>query len=132
MHPLPTRKTLVVLKNGFVHSCLIRTLRRSMLAFPAHQEDTCTYNCFCAFLFDKYPEEEHACIPCPPGRYIDRNTTACTQCPPDTTVSDPLAYGEESCEPCGPGLSSTNGIECTTNCIFNIDGMQYDFHSLAR
>ncbi|KAF4529029.1 hypothetical protein B566_EDAN017484 [Ephemera danica] len=40
--------------------------------------------------------EDRGCIPCPPGHFIDPNTTECTPCPPDTSVSNPLAYGEES------------------------------------
>ncbi|XP_033608891.1 UPF0577 protein KIAA1324-like homolog [Cryptotermes secundus] len=76
--------------------------------------------------------EEHGCIPCPPGQYIDPNTTACTPCPPDTTVSDSLAYGEDSCQPCGPGLTSLDGVVCTTKCVFNFDGVQFDLRSLAN
>ncbi|XP_068081917.1 endosome/lysosome-associated apoptosis and autophagy regulator family member 2 isoform X2 [Anabrus simplex] len=76
--------------------------------------------------------EDRGCIPCPPGQYIDPNTTACTPCPEDTTVSDPLAYGEEACEPCGPGLTSFDGVTCTTKCIFNISGVQYDLRSLSE
>ncbi|CAG2067079.1 unnamed protein product, partial [Timema podura] len=76
--------------------------------------------------------EDRGCIPCPPGQYIDPNTTACTPCPPDTTVSDPLAYGEDSCKACGPGLSSFDGVSCTTKCIFTLDGTQYDLRSLTN
>nr|CAD7428449.1 unnamed protein product [Timema monikensis] len=76
--------------------------------------------------------EDRGCIPCPSGQYIDPNTTACTPCPPDTTVSDPLAYGEDSCKACGPGLSSFDGVSCTTKCIFTLDGTQYDLRSLTN
>ncbi|XP_049781740.1 endosome/lysosome-associated apoptosis and autophagy regulator family member 2-like [Schistocerca cancellata] len=76
--------------------------------------------------------EDHGCIPCPPGHYIDPNTTACTHCRIGSTVTDPLAYGEESCQPCGPGLTSLDGVSCTTNCVFNIDGLQYDLRSLSN
>ncbi|XP_071449238.1 endosome/lysosome-associated apoptosis and autophagy regulator family member 2-like [Hetaerina americana] len=74
---------------------------------------------------------ERGCIPCPLGEYIDPNTTECVPCPPDTTVSDPLAYGIESCQPCGPGLRSIDGVTCTTKCIFNVNNMVYDLRSLA-
>lgn len=76
--------------------------------------------------------EEHGCIPCPPGQFIDPNTTACTPCPVDSTVSDPLAYGEDSCQPCGPGLTSLDGVSCTTKCIFTFDGVQFDLRLLDK
>ncbi|KAG8225691.1 hypothetical protein J437_LFUL001723 [Ladona fulva] len=75
---------------------------------------------------------ERGCIPCPLGQYIDPNSTECVQCPPDTTVSDPMAYGIESCQPCGPGLKSVDGATCSTTCIFNVDDMVYDLRKLAR
>ncbi|XP_059468673.1 endosome/lysosome-associated apoptosis and autophagy regulator family member 2-like isoform X2 [Neocloeon triangulifer] len=74
--------------------------------------------------------EELGCIPCPPGQYVDPNSTQCTPCPPGTTVSDPLAYGIESCQPCGPGLSSVDGVTCTSDCVFQGDP-SFDLSALA-
>lgn len=84
---------------------------------------------YCLYLQDT---EDRGCIPCPSGQYIDANTTACTPCVPDTTVTDPLAYGIDSCQPCGPGLTSFDGVTCTTKCVFSLDGVQYDFRALAE
>ncbi|CAB3379879.1 Hypothetical predicted protein [Cloeon dipterum] len=75
--------------------------------------------------------DEVGCIPCPPGHFVDSNTTQCTQCPPGTTVSNPLAYGIESCQPCGPGLSSTDGVTCTSDCVFAGEP-SFDLSALAH
>ena len=72
------------------------------------------------------------CIPCPAGHYIEENTTECTSCPPSTVVTDPLPYGPSSCIPCGPGLTSPDGLTCTAKCQIDVDGSHYDFTNISR
>lgn len=75
--------------------------------------------------------EDLGCIPCPAGHFVEPNTTQCSPCPRGTTVSDPLAYGRESCQPCGPGLTSNDGVSCVTNCIIPGDPA-FDLSEIAQ
>ena len=74
-----------------------------------------------------------SCVPCPPGSYIDVNTTKCMKCPANTIVHSGNAWGIESCIPCGEGLHTTDNVHCVTNCKYKSpDGKDYDFTSLAE
>lgn len=44
-----------------------------------------------------------ACVPCPAGYYIDEETNQCQECPPSTFLSGHHIYGQDACQPCGPG-----------------------------
>lgn len=44
-----------------------------------------------------------ACVPCPAGYYIDEETNQCQECPPNTFLSGHHIYGQDACQPCGPG-----------------------------
>lgn len=44
-----------------------------------------------------------ACVPCPAGYYIDKETNQCQECPPNTFLSGHHIYGRDACQPCGPG-----------------------------
>lgn len=48
-----------------------------------------------------------SCVPCPPGHYIDKDTSQCKECPANTFLSIHQVYGGEACIPCGPGSRST-------------------------
>ncbi|MPC25143.1 UPF0577 protein KIAA1324-like [Portunus trituberculatus] len=60
------------------------------------------------------------CIPCPVGHYIEKNSTECTPCPPNTVVTDALPYGPESCLPCGPGLVAPDHLSCGAQCHLRV------------
>ncbi|TRZ16077.1 hypothetical protein HGM15179_011034 [Zosterops borbonicus] len=48
-----------------------------------------------------------SCVPCPPGHYIEKETSLCKECPANTFLSIHQVYGTEACIPCGPGSRST-------------------------
>lgn len=48
-----------------------------------------------------------SCVPCPPGHYIEKETSQCKECPANTFLSIHQVYGREACIPCGPGSKST-------------------------
>ena len=74
-----------------------------------------------------------SCVPCPPGSYIDVNTTRCMKCPANTIVHSGNAWGIESCMPCGEGLHTTDNVHCETDCKYKSpDGKDYDFTSLSE
>lgn len=79
--------------------------------------------------------DPEGCLPCPPGQYMEPNSTGCRYCPPDTTAVEPLVaarLGQGACQPCGPGLHALNGGNCETKCIFDIGDYTYDLRSLDK
>ena len=74
------------------------------------------------------------CIPCPPGHFTDNraNGSQCQKCPPNSVVTDPVAVGSSSCITCGPGLISTNGKVCSTDCQPTVNGTRYDLRKIGR
>lgn len=48
-----------------------------------------------------------SCVPCPPGHFIEQETSQCKECPANTFLSIHQVYGREACIPCGPGSRST-------------------------
>ncbi|XP_041084106.1 endosome/lysosome-associated apoptosis and autophagy regulator 1-like isoform X2 [Polyodon spathula] len=78
-----------------------------------------------------------SCVPCPSGHYIEKDSSACRQCPPDTFLSREHPYGEEACVPCGPKThSNAMRSTCFSDCKFDFrDGertLQYDFSHLPN
>ena len=71
------------------------------------------------------------CIPCPAGHYIEMNSTDCKPCPPNTVVTDPLPYGNKSCLPCGPGLTSPDRFTCLAECKLKVEGLEYDVTNIS-
>ncbi|RXM27481.1 UPF0577 protein KIAA1324 [Acipenser ruthenus] len=76
-----------------------------------------------------------SCVPCPSGHYIEKDSSACRQCPPNTFLSREQPYGEEACVPCGPKTrSNTMHTTCFSDCKFAFpDGertLQYDLSHL--
>ncbi|KAK1152277.1 UPF0577 protein KIAA1324-like isoform X1 [Acipenser oxyrinchus oxyrinchus] len=76
-----------------------------------------------------------SCVPCPSGHYIEKDSSACRQCPPNTFLSREQPYGEEACVPCGPKTrSNAMHSACFSDCKFAFpDGertLQYDLSHL--
>ncbi|XP_034032516.1 UPF0577 protein KIAA1324-like [Thalassophryne amazonica] len=60
-----------------------------------------------------------ACVPCPPGHYIDTQTNQCTECPEDTYLLSHAPQGSDACRPCGPGSKSDKDHSlCFSDCHF--------------
>ncbi|XP_042191241.1 UPF0577 protein KIAA1324-like homolog [Callorhinchus milii] len=60
-----------------------------------------------------------SCVPCPTGHYIQKDTSQCHECPPNTYLSPHQAYGKEACLPCGPGSRSNKDHSiCFNDCSF--------------
>lgn len=60
-----------------------------------------------------------ACVPCPPGHYIDTSTSQCTECPPNTYLMPHAAPGPDACKPCGPASKSDKEHSlCYSDCHF--------------
>lgn len=75
----------------------------------------------------------YRCIPCPAGHYVDPNTTSCHPCPNNEVIRSRLAWGEDSCVKCGPGLLAKEGTMCVSDCIYTDDAnRKYDFTALKR
>ncbi|MCJ8733179.1 hypothetical protein PDJAM_G00220150 [Pangasius djambal] len=77
-----------------------------------------------------------ACVPCPAGYYIDEETNQCQECPPNTFLSGHHIYGQEACQPCGPGGHSNKEHSlCYSDCSFTHTELnrtlQYDFSPLG-
>ncbi|XP_021109666.1 UPF0577 protein KIAA1324-like homolog isoform X2 [Heterocephalus glaber] len=77
-----------------------------------------------------------SCVPCPPGHYIQKETSQCQECPPDTHLSTHQVYGLEACIPCGPGSRSTQDHSvCYSDCFFYHEkenqSLHYDFSNLS-
>ncbi|XP_007892471.2 endosome/lysosome-associated apoptosis and autophagy regulator 1 isoform X1 [Callorhinchus milii] len=78
-----------------------------------------------------------ACVACPLGHYIDKASSKCRECPPNTYLKAHHYYGKESCVPCGPGTrSSLNHTLCYNDCKFaqhqGSKTLQYDFSLLSN
>lgn len=75
--------------------------------------------------------KDNQCIPCPAGHYVDPNTTNCHPCPNNEVIRSRLAWGEDSCVKCGPGLLAKEGTMCVSDCIYTDDAnRKYDFTAL--
>lgn len=76
------------------------------------------------------------CVPCPPGHYIDSDTSQCTECPPDTYLVAHATPGADACKPCGPASKSDKDHSlCYSDCRFthtkgNVT-LMYDFSPLG-
>uniref|UniRef100_A0A672IIG7 Si:ch211-233h19.2 n=1 Tax=Salarias fasciatus TaxID=181472 RepID=A0A672IIG7_SALFA len=59
------------------------------------------------------------CVPCPPGHYIDTQTSQCTECPPNTYLTPHALPGPAACKPCGPASKSDKDHRlCYSDCHF--------------
>ncbi|CAP32475.1 Protein CBG13728 [Caenorhabditis briggsae] len=73
------------------------------------------------------------CVPCPAGNYMHQVTKLCVSCPVNTIVNASSSrVGVESCIPCGQGLTSNDGVSCTSQGKIQLKGMSnesftYDF-----
>ncbi|XP_026031876.1 LOW QUALITY PROTEIN: UPF0577 protein KIAA1324-like [Astatotilapia calliptera] len=77
-----------------------------------------------------------ACVPCPPGHYIDASTSQCTECPPNTYLMPHAAPGPDACKSCGPSSKSDKEHSlCYSDCHFTYtEGnatLTFDFSSLG-
>ncbi|KAG1703654.1 Small G protein signaling modulator 3 [Nymphon striatum] len=76
--------------------------------------------------------KDDGCIPCPPGHYISSDMS-CVHCPPNTIIeSHGMPMGNDSCKPCGLGLTSTDGQNCYSDCNINFGNQQFDFNFLPK
>ncbi len=48
-------------------------------------------------------QDGSSCVPCPAGHFINKDTNQCQECPLNTFLSGHHIYGQEACQPCGPG-----------------------------
>ncbi|XP_060759343.1 UPF0577 protein KIAA1324-like homolog isoform X2 [Neoarius graeffei] len=65
-------------------------------------------------------ESGSSCVPCPAGHFIDKDTNQCQECPPNTFLSGHHIYGQEACQPCGPGSKSNKEHSlCFNDCSFS-------------
>lgn len=53
-----------------------------------------------------------ACVPCPPGHYIDTRTSQCTECPHNTYLLSRATPGPDACKSCGPASKSNKVCWC--------------------
>uniref|UniRef100_A0A8C1LAW1 Si:dkey-153k10.9 n=1 Tax=Cyprinus carpio TaxID=7962 RepID=A0A8C1LAW1_CYPCA len=61
-----------------------------------------------------------SCVPCPAGHFINKDTNQCQECPPNTFLSGHHIYGQEACQPCGPGSQSNKEHSvCFNDCSFS-------------
>lgn len=67
----------------------------------------------CALVSQNSQRAGSACVPCPAGFYIDRDTNRCQECPPNTHLAGRHTYGQDACVPCGPGSISNKVIQVT-------------------
>ncbi|XP_032379813.1 UPF0577 protein KIAA1324-like [Etheostoma spectabile] len=77
-----------------------------------------------------------ACVPCPPGHYIDTRTSQCTECPTNTYLVPHTTPGPDACKPCGPASKSDKDHSfCYSDCHFTYaEGnvtLTYDFGLLG-
>uniref|UniRef100_A0A1A7XH72 KIAA1324-like n=1 Tax=Iconisemion striatum TaxID=60296 RepID=A0A1A7XH72_9TELE len=60
-----------------------------------------------------------ACVPCPPGHYIDPHSSQCVECPPNTYLAPHATAGPDACKPCGPSSKSDKDHrQCYSDCHF--------------
>ncbi|XP_072290983.1 endosome/lysosome-associated apoptosis and autophagy regulator family member 2 [Eucyclogobius newberryi] len=65
------------------------------------------------------PSSSSACVPCPPGHYIQPDTNQCTECPPNTYLVPHAPPGPDACQPCGPASKSDKDHSlCSIDCRF--------------
>ncbi|KAB5541997.1 hypothetical protein PHYPO_G00086360 [Pangasianodon hypophthalmus] len=81
-------------------------------------------------------ESGSSCVPCPAGHFIDKDTNQCQECPPNTFLSGHHIYGQEACQPCGPGSKSNKEHSlCFSDCSFShVDQnrtLTYDLSALS-
>uniref|UniRef100_A0A493TIB9 Endosome-lysosome associated apoptosis and autophagy regulator family member 2 n=1 Tax=Anas platyrhynchos platyrhynchos TaxID=8840 RepID=A0A493TIB9_ANAPP len=78
-----------------------------------------------------------SCVPCPPGHYIEKETSLCKECPANTFLSIHQVYGREACIPCGPGSKSNKDhsacfSDCTVSYFRDNQSLNYDFSNLSQ
>ncbi|XP_014663683.1 PREDICTED: UPF0577 protein KIAA1324-like homolog isoform X2 [Priapulus caudatus] len=126
--------------NGFRSARALSKLTevgRVSFVFELH----CTADCYLYFIQDKSTvieswsgnqgKQQFSCIPCPPGNYIDSNTTRCVECAPGTVVQEAEAYDIDSCKPCGPGTLTKDHLSCYSDCKLTLPGgNMFDFSPL--
>ncbi|XP_062607265.1 endosome/lysosome-associated apoptosis and autophagy regulator family member 2-like [Saccostrea cucullata] len=77
--------------------------------------------------------KDNQCISCPAGHYVDLNNTQCLPCPANAVIRTRLAWGEDSCVKCGPGLRAKDGTSCISDCVYTDEAnRKYDFTALNR
>ncbi|MEQ2275827.1 hypothetical protein XENORESO_009360 [Xenotaenia resolanae] len=60
-----------------------------------------------------------ACVPCPPGHYIDSLTSKCLECPHNSYLEPHRTQGSEACKACGPSSRSDKDHRlCYSDCHF--------------
>ncbi|CAH2275655.1 UPF0577 KIAA1324-like homolog [Pelobates cultripes] len=77
-----------------------------------------------------------SCVPCPPGHYIEKESSMCKECPPNTYLSAHQVYGQEACVPCGPGSRSNKDHSgCFSDCSLSHENenrtFTYNFQNLT-
>ncbi|KAG8451374.1 hypothetical protein GDO86_003543 [Hymenochirus boettgeri] len=77
------------------------------------------------------------CVSCPTGNYIDKMTSSCIPCPPNTFLRTYQPYAVEACVPCGPGTHSNDmRTACFSDCLVSVPSgkgqLQYDLSSLPN
>ncbi|CAN0136335.1 unnamed protein product [Lampetra planeri] len=61
-----------------------------------------------------------ACVACPPGHFVHRQSSSCRACPAGTALRASRLSGEAACVRCGPGtVSSPDRSYCYSNCTFS-------------
>ncbi|ROI15319.1 UPF0577 protein KIAA1324-like [Anabarilius grahami] len=65
-------------------------------------------------------QDGSSCVPCPAGHFINKDTNQCQECLPNTFLSGHHIYGQEACQPCGPGSRSNKEHSvCFNDCTFS-------------
>uniref|UniRef100_A0A3Q2CDB3 Endosome-lysosome associated apoptosis and autophagy regulator family member 2a n=1 Tax=Cyprinodon variegatus TaxID=28743 RepID=A0A3Q2CDB3_CYPVA len=60
-----------------------------------------------------------ACVPCPPGHYIDSVSSKCLECPRNSYLEAHGKVGSDSCKACGPASRSDKDHRlCYSDCHF--------------
>ncbi|XP_072241815.1 endosome/lysosome-associated apoptosis and autophagy regulator family member 2 isoform X1 [Leuresthes tenuis] len=60
-----------------------------------------------------------ACVPCPPGHYIDTLTSKCIECPRNNYLIPHATPGSDACKVCGPASRSDKDHRyCYSDCHF--------------
>ncbi|XP_074537855.1 endosome/lysosome-associated apoptosis and autophagy regulator 1 [Halichoeres trimaculatus] len=79
-----------------------------------------------------------ACVPCPLGHYMVRETGRCMRCPPNTIIKAGQAVGEAACIQCGPNMKRNKAYTaCLSDCTLDVRTkagslLHYDFSHLAN
>lgn len=90
----------------------------------------------CALVSQSSMQAGSACVPCPAGFYIDRDTNHCQECPPNTHLTGRHTYGQDACSPCGPGSRSNKDhslcySDCTFTHVTDNQTLTFDLSSLS-